>query len=61
MEILTLTFQVKQDDGTMTAPKWREVQTQNDGCPKCRQRMIVINGTPEYAYCLKCKTVYIAE
>lgn len=61
MEILTLTFKVKQPDGKMTTPRWREVETENDWCPKCQQRMIVISGTPQYAYCLKCKKVFIAE
>ena len=65
-----ITFQVQDDNGRLKDPTWRELEAENHICPKCEgnKPMIPILGyIPHlkqsilYAFCPKCKQLYIGE
>ena len=63
-----ITFQVQDDNGRLKDPDWRELEAENHLCPKCEEAMIPILGyIPHlkqsilYAYCLKCRQLFIGE
>jgi hypothetical protein len=63
-----ISFKVKDTNGEMKNPRWVEAKTQNDTCPQCANKMVVIMGANPgqeghflYAFCLHCEKVFIAE
>lgn len=58
-----LTFKVKRD-GQLVDPRWVECQVENDVCPNCHIRsLVVVLGHKGilYAWCQRCQKYFMAE
>ena len=56
-----------QSNGEEKNPRWVRAKTENDICPQCASRMVVIMASSGqdsqflYAFCPKCQETFIAE
>jgi NMD protein affecting ribosome stability and mRNA decay len=56
-----LTFNVETPDGGRHDPVWVKVNVKNATCPKCKQIMVVVNGSTLYAFCPRCQQYFVPQ